>query len=374
MDVYRGLTGVERGTVKYLRVVEDIAKPVSANCSGGCGLQYPLMSNYGHYTVKRVWGTVPIEKDGSAHFKAPANKALFFSALDENYMEIQRMRTFTHVAPGQTVTCIGCHEHRQTTPPNTRTRALRRVVSSITPPPDGVHAPDFYYDVQPVLNRNCVRCHNSDKSEGGVDLSPDYTNTFNVAYEQLTGKGYVSYVNILHSSSLPLRPPKFYGSHASKLSQLLLTTHRKYVELPKDDWIRLVTWIDCNAPYYGTYAYSRPGTVGGRELITPQLRASLDAVHGRRCASCHGTDTGRIQRLSFTKLASSPALLAPLAKSAGGTEKCGKPVFADRTDPDFREFTAILKNLEDEIKSKPREDMLASRPPLFADKEEYRLR
>lgn len=374
MDVYRGLTGVERGTVKYLRVVEDIAKPVSANCSGGCGLQYPLMSNYGHYTVKRVWGTVPVEKDGSARFKAPANKALFFSALDENYMEVQRMRTFTHVAPGQTVTCVGCHEHRQTTPPNTRTRALRRVAASITPPPDGVHAPDFYYDVQPVFNRNCVRCHNSGKPEGDVDLSPDYTNTFNVAYEQLTGKGYVSYVNILQSSSLPLRPPKFYGSHASKLSQMLLTTHKKYVELPKDDWIRLVTWIDCNAPYYGTYAYSRPGTVGGRELITPQLRASLDAVHGRRCASCHGTDTGRIQRLNFTKLASSPALLAPLAKSSGGTEKCGKPVFADRTDPDFREFTAILKNLEDEIKSKPREDMLASRPPLFADKEEYRLR
>ncbi|MBI3921992.1 MAG: hypothetical protein HY318_11295 [Armatimonadetes bacterium] len=374
VDVYKGLTGVERGSVKYLRILEDIPKPVSANCSGGCGLQYPLMSNYGHYTVKRVWGTVPVEADGSAYFKAPADKAVFFSALDENFMEVQRMRTFTSLAPGQSVTCVGCHEHRQTSPPNKRALAVRRSPSEITPPPDGAHAPDFYYDVQPVLNRHCVRCHDSKKTEGGIDLSPDYTNSFNVAYETLTGKGYVSYVNILQSSSLPLRPAKYYGSYASKLPQLLLTTHKKYVELPKEDFVRIVTWIDCNAPYYGTYLYNRPGTVGGRELLTPTVRASLDGLYAKRCASCHGQDPARIQRISFTKVESSPALLAPLAKADGGTEACGKPVFADRQDPDFQLFVSVLRQLEAEMRTKPREDMLPTRPPMFAEKSEYRFR
>ena len=373
VDVYRGLSGIERGTVKYLRIVEDIPKPVSANCQG-FGLQHPLISNYGHYALKQVWGTVPVEADGSAYFKAPANKAIYFSALDENFMEVQRMRSFTHIAPGQAVTCIGCHEHRQTAPPNKQTLALRRRPSDITPPPQGVHAPDFAYDVQPVLNRHCVKCHNTEKAEGGVDLSPDYTNFFNVAYETLTNKGYVSFVNILHSSSLALRPPKTYGSHASKLVQVLLTTHEKYVKLPKDDFVRLVTWIDCNAPYYGTYLYSRPGTVGGRELLTPNIRAALDAIYAKRCTSCHGKDPERIHRLNFTKVAKSPALLAPLSKALGGTESCGKLIFADKSDPDLVAFTTALKQLEEEIRTKPREDMLTSRPPMLDEKCEYRYR
>jgi hypothetical protein len=41
--------------------------------------------------------------------------------------------------------------------------------------------------------------------------------------------------------------------------QTLLTTHKKEgrVDLPPDDFRRLVTWIDCNCPYYGTYTSDR---------------------------------------------------------------------------------------------------------------------
>jgi hypothetical protein len=373
LNIYEGLTGIEPGRVKYLRVIEEVPKPVSANCIG-FGLQNPVVSNYGHYVVKKLWGEVPVEDDGSVYFEAPANAALYFAALDESYMELQRMRALTQTRPGETVTCVGCHEHRTAAPMNASPSALRHAPHAITPPLDGVRGVDFAYDVQPVLNRHCVKCHSGEKPTGDLDLSPDPTDIFNVAYENLTNRGLVSFVDIRRADSLPLRPPMYYGSHASKTIQVLQTTHKERVQLPPEDFRRLVTWIDCNAPYYGTYLYSRPGTIGGRALLTPGIKASLHQVFDKRCASCHGQDKARIERVKFLDVEQSPALLAPLAKAAGGTEKCGQAVFADRADPDAKALIDALHNLAEEIKTHPREDMLATRPPIIEPEMRYTYR
>ncbi len=364
IDVYEGLPGIERGSVEYLRVIQEIPKPVSAQCSG-YGLQYPVMSNYGHLALKRLLGTVPVEDDGSAHFEAPADAALYFAALDEDFMEIQRMRALTQVAPGETISCIGCHEHRTTAPPNTVPAAMKRSASPIAPPPGGARAIDFVRDVQPVLDRHCARCHTGEKPSGDLDLSPAPTNLFNVAYESLTKRGVVDYIDVRRSDSLPLRPPKYYGSHASKLVEALRTSHKQRVSLPAEDFRTLVTWIDLNAPYYGTYLYTRPGTVGGRELLTAAIRKRLEAVYERRCASCHGEDAARVHRINFADLRRSPVLLAPLSKAAGGTEACGQAVLPDLSDPDAKEITDALGQLEREIAENPRVDMLPERPPLL---------
>jgi len=371
LNVYEGLPGIEPGEVKYLRIIEEVQKPVAAECPGR-DLQYPIISNHGHLAVKRLWGTVPVEPDGSAYFKAPANAAVYFSALDENHMEIQRMRAFTEIREGETLSCVGCHEPRTTTPAVRRSTAMARGISDITPPWDGVHAPDFARDVQPVLDRNCVSCHSGAKPAGNLDLSPDPTNLFNVAYENLTERGYVSFVYPSRSDNLPLRPPKYYGSHASRMVTQMRETHRdRLKEMPSEDFERIVTWIDCNAPYYGTYIYSRPGTVGGRELISPEVRAKLTAVYDRRCASCHDKDTGRVERISFRNPEASPALLAPLSKDAGGTEACGKAVFETRDDPDAQALIAALGQLQDEIAQNPREDMLPERPLIMQENSRY---
>jgi hypothetical protein len=47
-------------------------------------------------------------------------------------------------------------------------------------------------------------------------------------------------------------PPKALGSHASRLIQLIRAGHYE-VTLPQDQWVRLVTWVDANGPYYGSY-------------------------------------------------------------------------------------------------------------------------
>ncbi len=366
MDVYQGLPGVPRGEVKYLRVLEDIPKPVSAP-HAGFGIQYPAISNRGHLALKRVWGTVPVEPDGSAYFKVPADKAIYFAALDKDYLEVQRMRSFTSVSPGQKFGCIGCHEPKATSPAIVDAAAVRRPPSEIAPPPfgGGVHAPDFYHDVQSVLDKHCAKCHTGPKPKGGIDLSPEYTNLFNVAYETLTNKKLVKYVSDYSVKSLVTRPPKYYGSHASKVVQVLRTTHADRVALSPLDLRRLATWIDCNAPYYGTYTYSRPRALSGRAIFDHHKPALAD-IHKRRCQSCHaGAPAPILCRIRLPEFDKSRPLLAPLAKAAGGDESCKKPVFADKSDPDYQKLHALFAKIRAECQANPRVDMRPERPPLL---------
>ena len=79
-DVYQGMAGIQRGRVKYLRVMEDVPKPwhaswVSPARGDSCGLQHPAVSLLGHFAVKRIHGIVPVHEDGSALFTVPAGPA-----------------------------------------------------------------------------------------------------------------------------------------------------------------------------------------------------------------------------------------------------------------------------------------------------------
>ena len=65
-------------------------------------------------TGKFVLGTVPVESDGSAYFRIPSGMSVFFQALDADGFALQTMRSLTYVQPGQTLSCIGCHESRYT--------------------------------------------------------------------------------------------------------------------------------------------------------------------------------------------------------------------------------------------------------------------
>ena len=60
----------------------------------------------------RVIGIVPVEEDGSAYFKVPADQTVYFHALDENFLELRRMRSNVTFTAGETRSCVGCHESR----------------------------------------------------------------------------------------------------------------------------------------------------------------------------------------------------------------------------------------------------------------------
>lgn len=265
-DVYRGLEGVPRGSVKYLRVLEQVARPWSAHrfWPGDSTLgQHAPISMYSHIFVKVNHGVVPVQADGSAHFTVPARRNIIFQALDENFMEVQRMRTFVNLQPGETRGCAGCHEGRSKAPhAGPGLLALAKPPVSPAPQPgETVPRPiDYASDVQPVLDRHCVRCHGGDKLEGELDLSGELTQFFNRSYENLMKRNLLSYVTEFvgpkgsqpqFTNVVPL-PPRALGSHASKFIANARGPHHD-VKLSQAEQVRLITWADANGPYYGSY-------------------------------------------------------------------------------------------------------------------------
>ncbi len=125
-NIYHGrnMAGVRPGEVKKLLVLEPLPKPI--NFSGG---MWPT-SDGGTFTLARVLGTVPVENDGSAWFELPAMRPVFFVALDEHDRSVKRMQSFTNLQPGETASCVGCHEraHR-------RASGKCRTARLPTPPP-----------------------------------------------------------------------------------------------------------------------------------------------------------------------------------------------------------------------------------------------
>ena len=259
-----GLPGVKPGTVKYLRVLEQVPRgwnvlQQAAPNDGGCGSPIAVINRNTHIWVAVLHGIVPVQEDGSAYFIAPANRNIFLQALDEHFMQIQTMRTFINLRQGERRSCIGCHEDRRQAPATVagRTLALQKPpVRLMAQPGDKTPARPVHYtsDVQPVLDRNCVRCHSGKKPKAKLNLTGELTTFFSRSYEELLNRGCVKGINEWKappSDSAPL-PPYARGASASKLIQMLRKGHND-VKLELADFVKLVTWVDLNLPYYGTY-------------------------------------------------------------------------------------------------------------------------
>jgi hypothetical protein len=86
-------------------------------------------------------------------------------------------------------------------------------------------------------------------------------------------------------------------------------------------------------------------------------------VAARRCAECHqGGKFPRREWVRITEPELNPFLVAPLAKTAGGSQQCGKPIFRDRTDADYRAILTLFKPIEAMLKKTPRMDMPGAVP------------
>ena len=291
-NVYRGLPGVDPGTVKYLRVMEQIPKPWVAEVDSSRGEDRRADGFGGHLVISRnahIWvavlhGIVPVEADGSAYFEVPAGRNLFFQALDEDFMEIQRMRTFVNFAPGEQRSCIGCHEHRRQAPVSHLTTAFGPRPAKLTAQPGEVAPRPLYYptDVQPIFEQHCVNCHNGEDPKAAPDLRGDMTELFNRSYENIFQADLVDTIREWAGLTYSMQnaeavPPYSHGSHCSKLIKTLQANHYD-VKLSKEEWIKLVTWIDCGAPYYGSYFGRRHLNYQGQPDFRPV--PTLDSACG----------------------------------------------------------------------------------------------
>ena len=265
LDVYTGggLRDVPRGTVKALRVY--------AYHFGyeGIGGHHAIGINSG-WDARRILGTVPVEADGSAYFKAPANLPLAVQPLDAQGQALQVMRSWFTVMPGENVSCVGCHEQRGEVPSSSgRNSALRKQPDPISPWYGPARPFSFVREVQPVLDRYCIGCH--DGSQKGVfDLRSDadgnshqpdgihsyaYSDkeTFPLSYYPASYRILQRFVRRpAMESDYILRNPGEYHASSSPLIQMLRKGHHG-VEPNQEAWDRLITWIDLNAPCHGTW-------------------------------------------------------------------------------------------------------------------------
>jgi len=243
-DLYQGMNDVARGTITRLRVVGVIPKvqPFMNQPSLGVSAEDP---------GKVVLGTVPVEPDGSAHFAVPSGVPVFFQALDKDNMAVRTMRTLTYVQPGHTLSCVGCHESRESTPVVHRSpAAARRAPSLLTPEAEGTWPLRYDTLVQPVLDASCVRCH-----------QPGYDDARAAAFDLTPGKSYDTLIGYADNDLRTLAFEKDrseVGDCVARQSKLLafLTAEGSHegITLDRDSLDRLKVWMDTYAHRQGAFS------------------------------------------------------------------------------------------------------------------------
>lgn len=309
-DVYlgAGLTNVPRGTVRKLRVISldyraaGLGRNYNSGPAGDALVSTPAALGNGTWDVKVVWGDTPVHADGSAFFTVPARVPFYLQAIDDQGCAVQTMRSWTTLQPGEAVSCVGCHENKNEAPPTVlrRGQALALGARALQPfygPPRGF---SFAREIQPILDRHCIRCHDDPErlddriagtapteeissppswsmpegeSERAFSLrgvprpealakriwTEGYLALVHARKDSLEGNSYLaatpnSLVNWVGAQSVPeLLPPYFRGAARSRLLQLLREGHHA-VAVTREELDKIACWIDLMVPYCGNYA------------------------------------------------------------------------------------------------------------------------
>ncbi len=261
-DVYQGLAGVERGSVKAIRVI-GVAPKVQPH------MNKPVVGVSREDPAKFLLGTAPVEPDGSAFFRAPSGMSVLFQAVDAEGMAVQTMRSLTYVMPDRTVACIGCHESRDSAPTSAARfpLAAQRPPSRLTPGPAGSWPMRYDQLVQPVLNKHCVSCHRP----GGTNARAaafDLTETR--SYDTLLAYGEKDLYRLAFE-----RDRSLVGDCAARQSKLLALLRdpqgHEGLFLDRASLERLVVWMDLYAQRRGHYSDQQ-------EEQLRQLRARLTSL------------------------------------------------------------------------------------------------
>lgn len=293
-DIYYGpgLQGIPRGTIRSLRVVELIYRhfpvgvlPLSGPGSGSAS-RTPVALNNGTYDVKRVLGEATVYEDGSASFHVPARTPVYFQAIDHKGHVVQTMRSWSTLMPNESFGCIGCHESKGDAPPMTRmTQAMKAGPQELKPFYDWQDPVSFPRDIQPILDRHCISCHDGarfdaathQKGDRPVSLRGDESipvaeaqRKFSDSYiafcslpkvNQKGNRGLDRFgpnplVNWMNVQEVPtMLPPYHAGATKSGLINQLEAGHEG-VKLSREELDKIACWIDLLVPYCGDYMES----------------------------------------------------------------------------------------------------------------------
>ena len=248
LDVYNTLKPWPTNAhIKELRILQVL--PCSVPSGGKAPHQTgKRVAEAGDSIVPARWvlGTVPVEADGSAYFKVPAYRELFFQLVDERGLAVQSMRSGTAIRDGEKLVCAGCHEPKCTSPTITGPLplAMRRAPSEPKPDVEGSNPFSYPRLVQPVLDAKCVACHVEKKA-------------LNLARDPIQNKFYASYNNLMKFSFTAYGDwcrtvPGKFGAQASPLIALLEKGHYD-VKLTPEEFHRFTLWQDCLSMFYGVF-------------------------------------------------------------------------------------------------------------------------
>jgi hypothetical protein len=123
-------------------------------------------------------------------------------------------------------------------------------------------------------------------------------------------------------------PPYAWGACRSRLVDVVRSGHHG-VKLPAEALDRLVTWIDLNTSYYGTYACNFPNNPYGRSPLTGSQVDRLATLTGARVSvksrgAMDGPEAGT--GINFTRPEFSPCLTG----------------FTNKLDPKYVEALALI--------------------------------
>ncbi len=262
-NIYKGpgLKGVPSGTVKKLRLYTfnypPFYKPMRRNVSTTNALG--IASSW---DIHAVLGTVPVEQDGSARFTVPANTPIAVQPLDSEGKAMQVMRAWMTAMPGENLSCIGCHELPDMGPLRKPGSAFSKAPARIKPWYSKTRPFDFRREVQPVLDRRCVGCHDGSRKDrpdlraANVDESVKPMRKGSRVMPQDFSWAYYNLQRYVWrptgESEMPVLMPMEHHADTSELVQMLQKGHHG-VTLNQEEWDRIITWIDLNAPYFGAW-------------------------------------------------------------------------------------------------------------------------
>jgi len=284
-DIYEGpgLKGIPRGTIKRLRVVElrfremNIGHNESSGKGGNAGVVTPISIGTGSWDVKAILGDATVYEDGSALFEVPARTPVYFQALNENNQAVQTMRSWSTLMPGETLSCVGCHEDKNEPPPQVDkpSLAIQAGVEKLNPFYGLTRGFSYPKEIQPILDKHCTKCHMAGGAAANYVLTgePVYykhaRRNWARSYLTLTGtpaKGYEPHqergeaneiANWINNSSEPtMIPPQYGGSTRSKLLSIDDPDESPCPaenRLSRKELDKLAAWIDLVVPFCGDY-------------------------------------------------------------------------------------------------------------------------
>lgn len=285
---------VPEQTLHYVRIIaqEPLRQADLERISAPNEDPFATRISLGIHTRKRIIAEIPLEPDGSFYARVPTEVPLIVQGLNRDRMALHSMNRWFYLQPGEKLTfsiprkifptlCSGCHgaltgQSQHALGPPDVVSSASRVLATWDPVAKVRRAPynsepgrsnqltvDFRRDVQPILNRHCVSCHDGQsKQAAGLDLRDTPTKHYTVAYETLhrlrepdsgnfADKAYINEREALAVESYLIE--KLTGKEllASRPLDSPGVPHPPADPLTTDEILTLIRWIDLGATFLG---------------------------------------------------------------------------------------------------------------------------